>query len=565
MTDEPCTSKRLLDGKFARVIKQRVVSEREPQPGSCWGFMLPTQERRLGKGGFVRFTRCLVQPTVHSAAKTAGGHLLASFLVAVVAYAFGTVRPESAHAIALTPIATGFNNPIGIDHHKPTNKLVLSVNYPSGTPINFELVAADGTRSPFSTVSGLTDEIKIATARDTLGGFVPGELFTGTGISGEIARISPDGSVVQSPWVTLPDEDGLMRGGLHVDRTGVFGGDLIVATTTGGIWRVTSSGTATLVVDLNTCLEGVTTVPDDPAKYGAWAGTILVGSGLGTATNCPCGLYAIDPQGNATLFDSLGVCPEDIDIIPTNETFYGVAHTDQAIYAALPTEFTSMVGDVLITQEEPGYLWHVRWDGSQFQVDLIAQVTHWEHVTFSTARVLPLEVCNNCLDDDNDGAIDLLDSDCSSSALALKKGAIKLGRDGAEDKLVLRGSFSLSANAIDPPAAGVTINLQDADGLVACVAIPPGASWSSNTRVPRWSFRDAKDGSSGDPLTNEQVKLRFSKRKSQFGISIRVKDVEVLDPDAADLTASVVVGENAFLNTQPWRVRGKRGTRIITP
>jgi hypothetical protein len=33
------------------------------------------------------------------------------------------------------------------------------------------------------------------------GGFTPGELFTGAGTPGVIARISPDGNTVQNPWI----------------------------------------------------------------------------------------------------------------------------------------------------------------------------------------------------------------------------------------------------------------------------------------------------------------------------------------------------------------------------
>ena len=78
-------------------------------------------------------------------------------------------------AIALTVIGTPFNSPIGIDHHEPTNKLVLSVNYPSGSPLNLELVAADGSRAPHSTLAGATDELKIASVRTStcMQGFLP--------------------------------------------------------------------------------------------------------------------------------------------------------------------------------------------------------------------------------------------------------------------------------------------------------------------------------------------------------------------------------------------------------
>lgn len=312
-----------------------------------------------------------------------------------------------AHAVTLTPITTGFNQPIGIDHHQPTNKVVLSVNYPSGQPYNFELVASNGTRTQFSSVSGLTDEVKIATVRDTLGGFNIGELFVGTGVPGQIARVSADGLTVQNPWVTLPGEPGLMRGSLHVDRTGVFGGDLIVVTTAGNVWRISSAGAATQLASLGTHLEGLATIPNDPVKYGPWAGKILAGAeGQGR-------LYAIDVSGTATYY-MLGINPEDIEIIPANQNFFGVDYASQTLVGAPPSEFAGMIGDVLIAQEFPGVLWHVKWDTAtaSFQTTQVAQVGQWEHVTFSTAGIVeipPVEVCGDGLDNDNDG---LVDEDC---------------------------------------------------------------------------------------------------------------------------------------------------------
>lgn len=158
----------------------------------------------------------------------------------------------------MTTLSTGFNGPIGIDYHAPSHRVVLSVNYGNGgNPYNFELVNASGTRAQFSAVAGLSDEIKIATARDegggrSRGGFFAGELFVGTGSPGVIARVSADGTSIQNPWVALPSETGLMRGSLYVDRTGVFGGDLIAVTTTGGVWRVSSSGAMTRLASLGT-------------------------------------------------------------------------------------------------------------------------------------------------------------------------------------------------------------------------------------------------------------------------------------------------------------------------
>lgn len=310
--------------------------------------------------------------------------LLRNLSVVIAVLAISLLGASSVSAIALTPITTGFNGIIGIDHHAPTNKVIVSVNYPSGLPYNFELIAADGTRTQFSSISGLTDEIKIATAKDdgggmSLGGFASGEFFTGSGVPGVVVRASADGSTVQNPWVTLPGETGLMRGSLYVDRTGVFGGDLIVATTAGRVWRITAAGVPTLLASLGTHLEGLITVPNNPVKYGPWAGKILIGAeGQGR-------IYAIDAAG-ITTFYMLGISPEDFELIPANENFYGVNYPN-ALLGAPPSEFAGMTGDLLITQESPGRLWRVYWDGIQFQTQLLATVSQWEHVTFSAAGI----------------------------------------------------------------------------------------------------------------------------------------------------------------------------------
>ena len=283
-------------------------------------------------------------------------------------------------SVTLTAIAIGFNNPIGIDYHEPSDQVVMSVNYSTGLPNNFELVAKDGTRTPFSTVSGLTEEVKIASVRSGPheGGFTVGELFTGNGNPGEIVRISPDATTVQNPWVTLPDEPGLLRGSLFQDRYGVFGGDLIVVTTAGNVWRVTSAGDAKKLASLDVHLEGVTTVPDVPSKYGPWAGKIVVGAEQQSE------IHTVDASGNTQTF-SIGVAPEDIEIIPAKQNFFGVDFGGRTLWGAPPSEFVGMVGDFLIPQESAGILWHVWWDAASgsFQTERVAQVGQWEHVTFA--------------------------------------------------------------------------------------------------------------------------------------------------------------------------------------
>jgi RHS repeat-associated protein len=294
------------------------------------------------------------------------------------------VKPSAEDfGLVLTPLGTPFGEHVGIDHHEPLRKVVVSSNQPTGVPLNFESLDADGTHRPYSNVAGLTGELKFALARGggaTPGGFAPGEMFTGTGVQGVVARLSADGSAVQNPWVTLPGEGGLPHGGLWVDRTGVFGGDLVVVTTTGGVWRVNAAGAAARVADLGTHLEGVTTVPDDVTKYGPWAGKILVGAKEQSA------VYAIDAQGNATSYQ-LGLAPQDIRVIPAHENFYGVDPLGRKIWGAPDDAFTGIIGDILVAQGTPGVLARVRWNGSDFEVGQIAEVASWGQTTFSPAAL----------------------------------------------------------------------------------------------------------------------------------------------------------------------------------
>ena len=285
----------------------------------------------------------------------------------------------------LIPISTGFNSPIGIDYHQPTNKVVMSVNYISGQPHNFELVAQDGSRTQFSNVAGLTDEVYIATARDeiggkSIGGFLAGEMFTGSGVGGVIVRISPDGTKVLNPWVQLPGESGLLRGQLYIDRTGVFGGDLIVATTTGNIWRVTNAGVPTKLANVGVPPEGLITLPTDPLRYGPWAGKIVTGSENSTL------IFMIDPQGVLTSFD-LGIAAEHIKLVNPNENFFGVDFGSSRLLGIPAPELVGMVGDLIIG-EETGNLWQIHWNGTRFEGTKFAHVAQWEGATMAPAGMV---------------------------------------------------------------------------------------------------------------------------------------------------------------------------------
>jgi hypothetical protein len=315
------------------------------------------------------------------------------FTRCVLAYVVFACGFAFADDIVLTQISTPFNSPVGIDYHQPTNSIVISANYPTGNPHAFERISFDGTHSQFSPVSGITDEIKIATVRPgNPGGFTTGDLFTGNGVDGQILRITNNGATVINPFVDLTGGgNGLMRGSLFVDRSGVWGGDLIAVTTAGEVWRINSAGTATSVASVGTHLEGVITVPNDVAKYGPLAGKIIAGAeGLAR-------LYTFD-TGGAVNFFNMGFGIEDIDMIDANENFFGVNFGTSRILGAPASEFAPYVGDILLTEEfgagggNTG-LRRLFWNGSalvaeQFTVGPGSAVPgQWEHVTFAPAGI----------------------------------------------------------------------------------------------------------------------------------------------------------------------------------
>jgi hypothetical protein len=231
--------------------------------------------------------------------------------------------------------------------------------------------------------------VYIATVRagSCLGGFTVGEAFVGNGTAGQIVRISPSGTTVQNPWVTLPGETGLMRGGLFQDRYCSFGGDLIATTNSGNVWRVTSTGTPTKIATTRTGSpnEGPTTVPVDPVKYGPWSGTVLVGD---ESSGC---LYSVTAAGTVTCFNIAGAPqPESIRVIPADENFFGVDFASKIIWGATPDQFSGMVGDILLASETPGNLVHVRWSGSAFVAETVASVPQFEGTAFAPVGVANL-------------------------------------------------------------------------------------------------------------------------------------------------------------------------------
>lgn len=313
--------------------------------------------------------------------------------------------PDADGAIGLAVAAADLPTPIAIDYHEPSDSLIASVNFPDGQPHNFERIRRDGTRARFSSLAGLAGVVEMVAVRSPaaggLGGcgthpFVPGDLFA-IGHDGHISRITDDGDTVVQFWTALPGRGGPdAQVSLHMDRTGVWGGDLIAAGDDGRIWRIDGAGAGALVADLKVRLNGICAVPDDAARHGGLAGRILVGNEAGGR------IYAVDQTGAVrfwTVTDETGtrVDVEDIAMIASGETFYGIGFVTGTLVASSANAFTPLAGDILLTDrmrpDGASGLYRLCWDRAAVRpiAERIratgAVPEDWENIAFAPTRL----------------------------------------------------------------------------------------------------------------------------------------------------------------------------------
>lgn len=318
------------------------------------------------------------------------------------------------------PVVIGLNTVVGIDFHAPSNSLIVSLNYPAGQPNNFSRIFTDVVSSnnivvtnvivsPWSGVWNMVDEVKLTTAKATVGGFTNGQIFFGNNSAAKVGLLSADGTVSNVDFAVLTN-DTQIHGALYVDQTGTFGNNLIAVTGNGagqggGVWQINASGMSTRLVNLaNNHLEGVITLTNDVGQWGPWAGKIITGNENTHA------IFTISTNGIVTTNTSLGIDPEDFDLIPANQDLYCVNyHTvgDNPITSSIlkvpKIVFADYVGDLLIAQAgetAPSLtpkLFIVRWDSTNSTFVTRKTISlptvfggHFEHVTFAPIDLPPV-------------------------------------------------------------------------------------------------------------------------------------------------------------------------------
>ena len=300
-------------------------------------------------------------------------------------------------------VVAHLNSPVGIDYSPSENALLVSVRGGfGGMPYAFVRIGTNNTGAltvtNWSGITNLVDEVKLATAKLTTNGFTAGQMFFGNnGLTNRIGWVAADGTSSNMSFSVLTN-DTFIRGGLHVDQSGSFGGDLVAVTGDtplrgGGIWRMTASSTPTLLTNLsNVHLEGVITLTNDVQKWGPWAGRILTG---GESVTPEPEICAVSASGNV-ITNKLGIAPEDFDIIPANQDLYCVNQSSGTIEKLSKFFLTDYVGDLLITQSGEFYggptLFIVHWNptNSVFEKISISHPGGLEHVSSAPIN-LPIQ------------------------------------------------------------------------------------------------------------------------------------------------------------------------------
>lgn len=206
--------------------------------------------------------------------------------------------------------------------------------------------------SPLPLSSGAVGEVVVGVSLGQAG-FPTADVYAGSQANSSIYHYA-NGGGTPSLFATLPSTAGVVRQ-IFFDPGSSFGGNMLVTTSSGQIYKVDATGTPTLLANIGEDTEGMDIAP---SSWGSYAGDLMVASeGSGS-------LRLVSPSGTVTVVNSRGSFPgaETVSAIPTNldptnplEGFY-VANYATNIQFAAGGQFVTqgILGDVIVTDEFGG-------------------------------------------------------------------------------------------------------------------------------------------------------------------------------------------------------------------
>jgi cysteine-rich repeat protein len=175
----------------------------------------------------------------------------------------------------------------------------------------------------------------------------------------------------------------------------------------------------------------------------------------------------------------------------------------------------------------------------------------------ATAGEPSTEICGNNIDEDCDGA------DPSCPLINDVKGALTRDPDQNEDNVTLQASFSPLGTLVGSIVDDAMLLLEQSGKVVVNVHFPPGEGWKVNKKGTAWSFKDKKDGSLGDP-SKDTLNIQCNVKKQICSVKVNIKEVELGEVGAGDITTTLTIGDDRFQKTQEWKEKAK-GKKLVTP
>src|ERR1700686_2215199 len=157
--------------------------------------------------------------------------------------------------------------------------------------------------------SGSVGEVVIGASLGQ-GGFGVGDIYAGSQLNTNIFRYSANGSS-QSLFATLPTGVGGAGNVRQIlfDPGVTFGGNMLVTTSSGNIYKVNSAGVVSLLASVGEDTEGMAIAS---AAFGPYAGDLLVSSEVSGS------LRLVSPGGTITFVGVKGMFPsaETVSVVP---------------------------------------------------------------------------------------------------------------------------------------------------------------------------------------------------------------------------------------------------------
>ena len=239
-----------------------------------------------------------------------------SCLLLLLIFLFATQSYASTPSVFVSSI----NNPIGI---AASSDRVLVTLY-GENPNRVWSIDSFGAQTVFATLPGTPSVATNVAISPGMGGFPSGSVYVTQGPN--IYRISPDGTSVVL-FKTIPSLS-TEYNGITFDRVGSFGFDMIVTSSYNGeVWRLNSSGTATLLVTNPILIPGFGYTnlnairgPDvAPLTFAPYGGHLFVAQVVD-----PQGVYAVSPRGDLAFVATYAVAG-GVYFVPNNPCNLGVS------------------------------------------------------------------------------------------------------------------------------------------------------------------------------------------------------------------------------------------------